>query len=71
MTRSASAADLDRYLRLLDHVGDAARRAIDTDRSLEEAGATYRVPDALGEWHMFSSRYPEVALRAWGRELEG
>ncbi len=65
----ASGADLDRYIDLLDHVEAAARRAIDAGRPLDEAGAEYTVPPALGAWHMFSPRYPEVAFRAWAREL--
>lgn len=61
--------DLDRYIALLDHVETAARAAIDAGRPLDEAAADYTVPAALGEWHMFSPRYPEMAFRAWSREL--
>lgn len=67
----ASPADLDRYLDLLDHVEAAARRAVDAGRPLDEAGSEYEVPSALGSWLMFSPRYPEVAFRAWARELQG
>jgi glyoxylase-like metal-dependent hydrolase (beta-lactamase superfamily II) len=65
----AGGADLDRYIDLLDHVEAAARRALETGRPLAEAAADYTVPASLGEWHMFSPRYPEVAFRAWQREL--
>lgn len=65
----ATPADLDRYIDLLDHVEAAARRALDAGRPLEEAGAAYEIPASLGTWHMFSPRYPEVAFRAWAREL--
>ncbi len=67
----ASTADLDRYIDLLDHVEAAARRAIADGRPLTEAAAEYVVPAALGNWHMFSPRYPAVAFSAWARELTG
>ncbi|NIP82399.1 MAG: MBL fold metallo-hydrolase [Gemmatimonadetes bacterium] len=60
---------LDRYIELLDDVEAAARRALAAGRPLDEAGADYAVPTGLGDWHMFSPRYPEVAFRAWEREL--
>jgi hypothetical protein len=34
-----------------------------------EAAKTFALPPALGEWTMFGSRYAEVALSAWEREL--
>jgi glyoxylase-like metal-dependent hydrolase (beta-lactamase superfamily II) len=67
----AAAADLDRYLDLLDHVEAAARSALEAGRPLADAAAEYEVPASLGSWHMFSPRYPEVAFRAWERELSG
>ena len=66
----ADRATLKRYIDLLDDVEAAARRAIEAGRPLDEAGAAYRVPERLGSWHMFSPRYPEVAFRAWAKELE-
>ncbi len=65
----ATPEDLDRYIALLDHVEAAARRAIESGRPVEQAAADYTVPASLGEWHMFSRRYPEMAFRAWSREL--
>ena len=65
----ADAADLARYIDLLDHVGEAAKRAIEAGTPLETAAAAYSVPESLGEWYMFSDRYPLVALQAWERSL--
>lgn len=63
------ADDLARYIDLLDHVEAAARRAIEAGVPVEEAAADYTVPEGLGEWYMFSDRYPAVAFRAWERAL--
>ena len=65
----ADAADLARYLGLIDDIEAHARRALDDGRPGAEAAAEYRVPEALGEWVMFSPRYIEVAYAAWEREL--
>jgi len=67
----ADAMDLQRYIALLDHIEDAARRAHAQGIPAAEAAATYSIPEALGEWMMFSDRYFEVALGAWERELRG
>jgi glyoxylase-like metal-dependent hydrolase (beta-lactamase superfamily II) len=63
--------DLRRYLDLIEHVGNAARRAFEQGRPAVEAAADYQVPAGLGEWFMFSPRYYEVAFTAWHRELTG
>lgn len=63
----ARADDMARYIDLLDHVEAAARRAIEAGTPLDRAAAEYTVPDGLGEWSMFSDRYPELAFRAWAR----
>lgn len=60
-----------RYRDLIADVGEAARRAFDRGQSAAEGAASYRVPDRLGEWFMFSPRYYEVAFAAWHRELSG
>lgn len=67
--RLADGAALDTYIDLLDHVEAAARRAIEHGTPLDAAGADYEVPASLGAWHMFSPRYPEMAFRAWARDL--
>lgn len=65
----ADAADMDRYQALLDDVEAAARAAVGQGLSAEEAGARYRVPEALGEWTLFNPRYFERAIGAWMKEL--
>lgn len=65
----AAAADLDRYLALLDDVEGAARRAVEGGLTAQAAGAAYRLPEALGEWTLFNPRYFERALGAWMKEL--
>jgi glyoxylase-like metal-dependent hydrolase (beta-lactamase superfamily II) len=65
----SDATALDVFIDLLDHVEAAARRAIEAGTPLDVAGASYEVPESLGAWHMFSPRYPEVAFRAWVRDL--
>ena len=65
----ADPAALARYIDLLDHVEAAARRALESGTPLERAAAAYSVPESLGEWYMFSDRYPLMAFRAWERAL--
>lgn len=67
----ADAGDLDRYVGLIDDVETHARRALEAGRPVAEAAAEYRVPEALGDWIMFSRHYYEVAFAAWERELKG
>jgi glyoxylase-like metal-dependent hydrolase (beta-lactamase superfamily II) len=65
----ADARDLARYIELLDSVEHAAREAHEQSRTAAQAAAEYSVPASLGDWMMFSPRYPEVAIGAWLREL--
>ncbi len=65
----ASAADLDRYVTVLDLVEAAARRAHAAGTPPAEAAAAFRIPEALGEWRLFSANYFERAIAAWSREL--
>jgi glyoxylase-like metal-dependent hydrolase (beta-lactamase superfamily II) len=65
----ADAADLERYQGLLDDVEQAARRAVERGASAEEAGAAYRIPEALGAWTLFSPGYFSRAIGAWMKEL--
>lgn len=64
------AEDMARYIDLLEDVEAAARRAIERGVPVEAAAADYSVPAGLGEWFMFSDRYPELAFRAWFRALD-
>ena len=66
----ATASDLDRYIEVLDDIEAAARRAHERGVSAEAAGGEYRIPDALGEWILFSPRYFERAIGAWMKELD-
>lgn len=63
--------DVERYLALLDDVGEHARRAIERGDDLATAADAYAIPASLGEWVMFSPRYFRVAFEAWRREAEG
>ena len=65
----AAAADMARYVDLLDDVEAAARRAVEVGMSAEEAGAAYAIPQALGEWMLFNPRYFERAIGTWMTEL--
>ena len=65
----ADAAALDAYLGLLDHVEEAARRALEQGMTAEEAGAAYRLPPGLESWTLFSPGYFARALGAWMSEL--
>jgi glyoxylase-like metal-dependent hydrolase (beta-lactamase superfamily II) len=67
----ADAAALDDYIGLLDHVEDAARRALQRGMGADEAGAEYRLPAGLGSWTLFSPGYFARALGAWMSELRG
>lgn len=67
-----SLADADAmrtYADVLDHIGEAARRAIEAGRPIAEAAAEYRLPDAVAEWTLFSPRYFEVAFGAWEKAI--
>lgn len=63
----ADAAALRTYADLLDHVGDAARRAIDAGRPIDEAAAEYRLPGAVADWTLFNPQYFRTAFQAWAR----
>jgi glyoxylase-like metal-dependent hydrolase (beta-lactamase superfamily II) len=67
----ADHAAVARYLEVLDLVEAAARRAHQRGMPATEAAKEFSLPASLGEWHMFSPRYYEVALLAWERELRG
>jgi len=64
----ADAADMRRYIRLLDSVQEAAERARREGLTAADAAKTYAVPADLGEWTLFNPRYYETAIGAWLRE---
>jgi len=65
----ARAADLDRYVALLDEVERAAKDAHGRGLSAADGAAGYTLPASLGEWILFNKRFIEVAFTAWYREL--
>jgi glyoxylase-like metal-dependent hydrolase (beta-lactamase superfamily II) len=65
----ARRSDVERYLALLDDVGEKARAAIAAGTPLEQAADAYRLPNGFAEWVLFSATYFRVAFQAWGREL--
>jgi glyoxylase-like metal-dependent hydrolase (beta-lactamase superfamily II) len=60
---------LDDYIGLLDHVEEEARRAFERGMSAEEAGASYRLPNGLEHWTLFSPTYFARAIERWMVEL--
>jgi glyoxylase-like metal-dependent hydrolase (beta-lactamase superfamily II) len=65
----AKAADVDRYIAMLDEIEHAARIARAKGQTPVEAGATYALPASLGEWLMFNKVFYQRAFEAWYREL--
>ncbi|MEO8450642.1 MAG: MBL fold metallo-hydrolase [Gemmatimonadota bacterium] len=65
----ATPADFDRYVAMLDDVERAARSAHERGQTAAEAAAAYKIPASLGEWTLFSPRFPEGAFTAWYRDL--
>ncbi len=59
------------YLAVIDQVEAAAKRGFNAGVSARDAAQEFSLTPSLGEWHMFSPRYYEVALSAWERELKG
>jgi len=65
-------ADADayaRYVSVIDDVERAAREAVVSGLTAEEAGSLYELPGRFGEWTLFNPRYYERAIGAWMREL--
>lgn len=58
-----------RYLELLDFVGDAARIAHEKGTPPAEAVKEFAIPASLGEWHLFQPKFFQTAFEAWSREL--
>ena len=67
--RLGGGLDLATYVEVLDAVEAAARLAKQRGVPAEDAAKEFALPDALGEWFMFSDRYYARALGAWEREL--
>jgi glyoxylase-like metal-dependent hydrolase (beta-lactamase superfamily II) len=67
----ADMAAFDRYVAVIDHVEEAARRAADAGIPAAEAAREFTLPESVGEWILFNPAYFERALGAWERELRG
>lgn len=67
--RTTDAEGLDGFIALLDLVERAARDAQAKGISAAEAGAAFRMPDAMSDWTLFNPRYFERAIGAWMQEL--
>jgi len=65
----AHRSDVERYVALLDDVGEKARAAISAGTPLDQAADAYQLPAGFAEWVMFSPTYFRVAFQAWAREL--
>ncbi len=58
-----------RYLEMLDFVGDAARMAHEKGTPPVEAAKGFAIPASLGEWNLFQPKFFETAFEAWSHEL--
>lgn len=58
------------YLELIDHVGEAAQKAIKKGVPADEAWKEYQVPASLGEWAKFRPDVYRFAFEAWEREIK-
>ena len=67
----ARAAELDRYVTMLNEVEQAARKAHQAGTSAADAGAAFTLPASLGEWTLFNKVFFKRAFAAWYRELGG
>ena len=67
----ADAEAMARYTAVIDSVEEAARDAIESGRTAQEAAEEYEVPEELGEWSLFNPAYYQRAIEAWMRELAG
>jgi glyoxylase-like metal-dependent hydrolase (beta-lactamase superfamily II) len=67
----ARAPAFDRYVLMLETIEAAARDAHARGEPAETAGAAFALPEALGEWALFSPAFFARAFAAWYRELGG
>jgi glyoxylase-like metal-dependent hydrolase (beta-lactamase superfamily II) len=63
------AKTLDTYLGLIRDLEAAGRRAVEQGTPARDAAQTYRLPESIEQWTMFSPTYIEDAFAAWEREL--
>lgn len=67
----ASKEDINHYLALIGHVGDAAKDAIKSGKTADEAWQAYSIPASMGEWAKFRPDVYKFAFIAWEKELNG
>jgi glyoxylase-like metal-dependent hydrolase (beta-lactamase superfamily II) len=65
----AKAADVDRYIAMLDEVERGARAAHAKGQPAADAGAAFTLPASLGEWVLFGKVFYPRAFEAWYKEL--
>ena len=65
----ATAVEVARFTALIDAVEAAASEAIDKGIPASEAAAGWRLPEPLGDWHLFRDNYFEVAIGSWYKEM--
>jgi glyoxylase-like metal-dependent hydrolase (beta-lactamase superfamily II) len=65
------AADVDRYLAMIDEVERAARAAHAAGQTAAEGAKAFALPASLGEWVSLNPVFYERAFGAWYRELAG
>jgi len=65
----ARAAELDRYVSMLDEVERAARKAHADGIAPATAGGNFSLSPSLGEWALFNKVFYQRAFEAWDREL--
>ncbi len=66
----ANKDDIKKYLGLLGHVEEAARKAIKKELSPEQAWQEFSIPKSLGEWSLFRPDVSKFAFMAWEKELK-
>ena len=65
----ARAADVDRYVAMIEEVERGARAAHARGQTAAEGAAAFSLPASLGNWALFSPAFFERAFAAWYKEL--
>jgi len=63
-------ADYDRYIAMIDEVGQAARKAYAAGTPAADAAGAFTLPTSLGDWTLFNKSMFATAFNAWYRELK-
>ena len=62
--------EYDRYIAMLEEVERAARKAYAAGTTAAEAGASFTLPQSLGDWTLFNKIFYQRAFDAWYKELK-